>query len=697
MSSDLDMQSTIYDTIFEQVPFGIAVSYNCYPIDISDNNNASINAMYEQITGRKKEEMIKLGWAAITHPDDLQENLDKYNQLRQGNIDSYSLEKRFIRPDGSIVWVNMTVAKLILKDLKFNHISIVQDITERKHMENALIESERSKAVLLSNLPGMAYLCNYDKHWTMQFVSEGCYELTGYKDSSLINNKDLSFNDLIAAEYRDIIWNTWEKTISKKKTFKYEYEIISAKGQRKWVLEMGQGIYDEKGVVIALEGIIIDISDRKKQENKLKFISEHYGLTGLYNQRFFEELLIKELNLRKCDKRAILLINLKKINSISLIYGHNFSRRLIIEVAEKLNNLNDGNKRLFQISIDRFAFYIKDYKNEFELTDFCNKIFCKIKEIQILNNLGCSIGILETEENNWDSESIIKNVSVAAESVDNKNIFDYCFYDDELKAKVTRENKIKDELFKEITTDNSKIICLQYQPILNLKTGKIRGFEALARFNSKKLGLVLPSEFIPIAEEIQLIIPIGLRVINKACEFIKKLETAGFSNVNLSVNVSVIELLRDEFIGALKELIENAAINAGNLGIELTESIIMDNFDIINEKLYKLQEMGIEVSIDDFGTGYSSLSRESELNVSNLKIDKCFIDKINQQNSDKIIAGDIISMAHKLGHLVVAEGVENKEQYQYLLENNCDFIQGYYFSKPLDEEDAIKVLNSKLL
>jgi EAL domain-containing protein (putative c-di-GMP-specific phosphodiesterase class I) len=120
----------------------------------------------------------------------------------------------------------------------------------------------------------------------------------------------------------------------------------------------------------------------------------------------------------------------------------------------------------------------------------------------------------------------------------------------------------------------------------------------------------------------------------------------------------------------------------------------MDNFEIINEKLYKLREMGIEVSIDDFGTGYSSLSRESELNVCNLKIDKYFIDKINEQNTDKIIAGDIISMAHKLGHFVVAEGVENKEQYEYLLKNNCDFIQGYYIGKPLNDKDVIKLLNN---
>ena len=261
-----------------------------------------------------------------------------------------------------------------------------------------------------------------------------------------------------------------------------------------------------------------------------------------------------------------------------------------------------------------------------------------------------------------------------------------------LKDIVTRENNIRDELLKGITDDNSKAIHLQYQPILNIKTGKISGFEALARFNSKNLGLVPPSEFIPIAEEMQLIVPIGLRVVYNACKFIKRLEMDGFNHINVMVNVSVIELLRDEFVGNIKTLIEDAEINSKNLGMELTESIIMDDFDMINEKLYKLKEIGIQLSIDDFGTGYSSLARESELHISGLKIDKYFIDKILEQKPDRVIASDIISMAHKLGHLVVAEGVETKEQYQYLIDNNCDFIQGYYFSKPLDEEDAVKKL-----
>lgn len=279
-------QSLAFDTIFNQAPIGIAISHSMEPSDPSSNVFISINSMYMQITGRTKEELVKLGWAKITHPDDLDEDITNYKKLQAGEITSYSMEKRYIRPDNSVVWVYMTVAQLTIADDRMNHICLVQDITKRKAYEAALMESERSKSVLISNLPGLAYRCNYDPNWTMQFVSAGCLELTGYSPESLLYNRDLSFNDIIAPEYRKPLWKEWKRILDRRLPFKYEYEIITANGARKWVLEMGQGIYDKQGEVEALEGIILDISDRKKIELALKYSSEHDRWTGLYNRTY---------------------------------------------------------------------------------------------------------------------------------------------------------------------------------------------------------------------------------------------------------------------------------------------------------------------------------------------------------------------------------------------------------------------------
>lgn len=204
LEQKLHEQGLTFDAIFNQAPIGIAIFYSDQPATLESIRYCRINQMFERITGRTKEELIKLGWAAITHPDDLEEELKSYKKLQSGEISGYSLDKRLIRPDGSIVWVHMIMSKLALSnDQQCSYIYLIQDITERKAMEKALIESERGKAVLLSHLPGLAYQCKYDREWTMQYISDGCKRLTGYTPESLLNNKDLSYNDLIAPEYRE--------------------------------------------------------------------------------------------------------------------------------------------------------------------------------------------------------------------------------------------------------------------------------------------------------------------------------------------------------------------------------------------------------------------------------------------------------------------------------------------------------------
>lgn len=689
----LDERNLLFETVFEQAPIGIAIMHKDTSTNRENDINTSINPMLEYIIGRTKDEMEKIRWAEITPAEDYQKEMENYNKLVCGEIDRYSMEKRYIRPDGSLVWADITASRLDLKNKSiFNHLYLVQDINERKKIECALYESERSKHVLLSNLPGLAYRCKHDREWTMQFISEGCYDLTGYKAENLLCNKDLSFNDLIAEEYRDILWIEWKRILPMRAPFRFEYEIISANGQRKWVLELGQGVYDQNGNVEALEGIIIDITDRKEQENKLKYLSEHDELTGLYNRRYLEGMLIRDFLRDNHEKGAVLLLNFNKINALSLAFGHNFSDNLVKELAANLSKLTDHNKILFKISFERYAFYIREYDKTSDLSEYCVEIFNLLKGMQILNAVGCGIGILEINKACRDTEEIMKNVSVAAEYATKDQLFKFCFFDNKLKLKVSRETEIKDELLKAALDDSNESIYLNYQPILDLKTNKIREFEALARFNSEKLGIVPPTEFIPISEEMQLIVPIGKKVLHLACNFIRKLEKAGFDNIKVSVNVSSVQLLRNEFMDDLMNIVKETHIRASNLVLEITESIFSDSYDIINVKIDKLKELGIEISIDDFGTGYSSLARLNELNVDCLKIDKCFIDNLPTIKPEESLTGIIISMAHRLGYYVVAEGVEHEKQKKDLIELNCDYMQGYFFSKPIDSKDAIKLL-----
>jgi PAS domain S-box-containing protein len=272
-------QEELFRTVFEQAPIGIVYGNN-------DKHILKVNPKFEEITGRSKEELTTLSWTDYTHPNDIQKDLDSFKKFRAGKIDGYSMVKRYIRPDGSIVWINFNLAPMKVGDQSESaHICMIENMTERIQAETDMQESERSKAVLLSNLPGMAYRCNYDREWTMQFVSDGCYDLTGYKAESLLHNKELSFNDLINSDYQEYLWEKWAELLPRKGIFKEEYSITTASGELKWVYEQGRGIYDDNGNVVALEGLIIDITDRKRKEDEIRYLNYHDVLTGLYNRR----------------------------------------------------------------------------------------------------------------------------------------------------------------------------------------------------------------------------------------------------------------------------------------------------------------------------------------------------------------------------------------------------------------------------
>ncbi len=701
LSKQLAIDEALYRSVFNQAPIGIAIVNDKSFVSISEYGEMNINPMFEQILGMKSDELANIKWTEITHPDDLQADIDKFEQFKKGRINGYSMEKRFLRPDGSSVWTNMKVSHLIGdSDLQsFLHLCLLEDISTRKAAEDSQKESERSKSVLLSHLPGMAYRCNYDHEWTMQYVSDGCLALTGYPPESLLNNKDLSFNDLITSEYRDLLWKEWELVLSKRLPFKYEYEITTAEGKRKWVLELGEGIFNEHGKVVALEGIVIDISDRKKIENVLRYNNEHDKGTGLFNRYCLETLLKVETKELAIRNRALVGINMIAAQSLTKVYGFNYTQELIKNTAGALIRYCTNNRLLFYTYDNRFVFYLKDYKDKNELFKFTDNIINELASLLSAERIGCGIGIVEIDrDKELDADILLKNLLIASEKA--INIYDSdigaCFYDTDMEREIIREQEIKLELAQAAADENNDGFFMQYQPILDLKSNQICGFEALARLKSEKLGSVPPMEFIPIAEKTKLIIPIGQKVFLQAFHFLNTLKENGYNTVSVSVNVSAIQVLANDFTDDLFDMINEMHVQPENIGIEITESVFSSDYQIINRILGELKDAGLHIAIDDLGTGYSSLARERELNVNCLKIDKYFIDKLSDIHPDKAITADIISMAHKMGHYVIAEGVEHEKQKEYLLNNGCEKIQGYLVSRPLDEEEAIKLLKKQI-
>lgn len=441
--------------------------------------------------------------------------------------------------------------------------------------------------------------------------------------------------------------------------------------------------------------ILVFITFMYKQNNKLVHQVYHNHATNLANKRCYDEFMPKELKKNKGHKNALMVINYRNLDFINAIYGYRFSEDIIKKTAEKLADLCEPHQYPFHISDDRFAVYFKKYKNCNELYEFANAMIKVLKEYSISNKIGGSIGIYEINQNSNNTSEILKSATLAANNKYAENRYGIYFYNEDIERVLQKEERIENELKRIIYTQpDSEDFYLDFQPILDLKTNQISSFEALARLKTSKLGLVSPLEFINIAEKTGLIIPLGERILEMACQFINQLKQYGHNDIKVAVNVSGIQLLSEDFIPSLMQIIKEHTINPSNLEIELTESVFSNNFESVNEKIAKLRSKNIDISIDDFGTGYSSFARESDLDVTTLKIDKFFIDKLIEKDYDKVVAADIITMAHKLGHRVIAEGVESEEQKQYLIHNHCDYIQGYVFSKPLDVNAAINLLKN---
>jgi len=696
VSKKLALNEALYRSVFDQAPIGIAIVNDKSFATRSEYIQMNISPMFEQIIGWTSSELTKIAWTEITHQDDLKTDLEKFDQFKSGKIDGYSLEKRFLRPDGSSVWTNMKISHFLGgPEMQPMHLCLLEDISMRKAAEESLTESERSKAVLLSHIPGMAYRCNYDPDWTMRYASDGCVELTGYPPESLINNRDLSFNDIITPEYRDPLFKEWKRILSERLPFKYEYEITTLSGKRKWVLELAEGIFDRNDEVEALEGIIIDISDRKEIENTLRYNNDHNKWTGLYNRNYLERTLKDDEIMHTDRKKALMCVNLSAVHSLTTAYGFNYTQELIKKISGSLKKLCTEKRMLFHAHENRFVFFIKDYSDKDELLELSDAVIDMLEKFLLPERAGAGIGIVEVDRNSGpDTDQLLKKLLISSEKALSipGNDFNVYIYDADTEKEIVREQNIKRELASIADNETDGGLYLQYQPILDLKSGRISGFEALARLKSDKLGFVPPLEFIPIAEKTKLIIPIGKKIILQALGFIGRLKAAGRADLTVSVNVSAIQVLANDFKEDLFKMIDEMNVSPKNLGIEITESVFTSDYSVINCILGELREKGMIIAIDDFGTGYSSFAREQELNVDCLKIDKYFIDKLLEVDSDKAITAEIISIAHKMGHYVIAEGVEHEEQKEYLLKNGCEKIQGYLAARPLDEDEAIKKL-----
>lgn len=527
---------------------------------------------------------------------------------------------------------------------------------------------------------------NFSKRW---------YEITGYNREDFTNVNQLE-TVLHPLDLKKVMAIIEEHVRSRTPYFHCEFRIKTKDGLYKWINARGKYLLNSDGTIYRKIGIFTDVSDIKEYEKKLYHFACYDRLTGLQNRVALNETLYKMIYEKQNTTFALLFVDIDNFNYVNDTLGHTIGDNLLLKVSERLKGLYNNNANLFRIGGDEFIILISHYTSREDIEKKAVDIIRAFKtQFEVTGNplyVTVSIGVSLYPEHGTDVETLLKNADIAVHKAKETGKNRIVFYNEPMNE-IMIERVYLEKCLRTALANNE--FELYYQPQLDLETMQITGFEALVRWKNAELGMVPPTKFISIAEETRHIIPIGAWVFRSACEFLKKLHQLGYENLNVSINISMLQLLQDDFAEMLIDTIDTIGLNARQVELEITESILMEAYETIAGKLLLLRSRGISLALDDFGKGYSSLNYLKQLPITTLKIDKTFIDTISNKEKNKSLTELIVNLGKSMNLNVIAEGVETKEQMDYLALHKCNKIQGYYFSKPQPEYEVIKKLNKE--
>lgn len=442
----------------------------------------------------------------------------------------------------------------------------------------------------------------------------------------------------------------------------------------------------------------MNILDRPfTMEEKLNQMLLYYDdLTGLPNRKFFRKRLINEIESHKDlnKKMGLIHLDIDRFKVVNDTLGHNLGDLLIAEVSLRLMSCAEEGDIVARMGGDEFTFIITNRENADEIIDVAEKIMSALNKSFHIGEaelfVTASLGIAVYPDDGTVDETLMKHADNAMYRAKAAGGNNYKVFDPHIYSRRREQFQLEIQLRKAIENDE---LFLQYQPQVDLRTGETIGVEALVRWLHPQLGVIYPDKFIPIAEETGFIVAIGDWVLKKACTQNKVWQERGLSPIRISVNLSSQQFLKDDLVNKVAKVLEETGLRAEYLELEITESMTMDA-KRSDATIKDLQRLGVQISIDDFGTGYSSLNYLQHFSIQRLKIDKTFIRGMTLDHQGSRIVSAIIAMAHGLGLKVIAEGVENEDQIQMLVQQKCDEVQGYYYSKPVQPEAIAHMLSA---
>lgn|GEM_PF-1875077 len=570
----------------------------------------------------------------------------------------------------------------------FNH--MINDI----HVSNTAIEETASRleeAQRIANLGNWEWDIESDKLW----CSEEFYRIC-HIPATQFNGHYTSLLELIHPDDQELFKSSIEKLRLKNEHFSIDHRIVLANHKERFVHHEAKSICRENEQ-IHIVGIIHDITERKQHENQLFHQANFDQLTSLPNRTLFFDRLSQSLinSARENHNIALLFIDLDNFKDVNDSYGHIVGDRLLQQAAERLVKCVRKGDTVARLGGDEFTIILNNISQGEDAAIIANKAISKLVEpFQIENYeafISASIGITISPIDANTSVALLRNADIALYRAKAAGRNTFCFYTTAMDEEVINRTRLGNELRKAVEQNE---LSLYFQPIIDLQTGKITSAEALLRWIHPTRGFIPPDVFIPIAEETGIIAPLGKWVLQNACKEANTWQEKISNAPSVSVNLSVQQLKLGLSSKDIKNILKQTKLCPKNLTLEITESMFMDDVNETIRWMKQINNLGVDFSVDDFGTGYSSLSYLKRLPVKILKIDRTFVIDSTKKTDDAMLVRSIIAIGKSLNLQVVAEGVEEENQVKYLKRLRCDYVQGYYYSKPLPKNDFFILLQN---
>ncbi|SDN85613.1 PAS domain S-box-containing protein/diguanylate cyclase (GGDEF) domain-containing protein [Halomonas shengliensis] len=641
---------------------------------------ATANPHCASVTGFALEEILGGHFSRFVQADDLARIQSHFERSLRGEPCRYELE--VLNRDGEPRRLDMTNLPIVVEERIQGVYGIAKDVTERQENEVRLRILERGIEASVNGVV-IADACRPDM--PMTYVNAAFLAMTGYRRDEVLgrNCRFLQGPDTdpqALQQLRDQLAAEQEVHVTLRNYRK--------DGEAFWNDLYISPILDDAGQVTHYVGIQHDISEHKAYEAQLAYHASHDALTGLGNRAMLEDRLAHDLALaaRQGTRLGVMFIDLDEFKPINDSLGHAIGDRLLQQLARRLAQVLRRGDTLARFGGDEFVILLNGLKEEVQALEVAERLLELVARPYRIEghelHLTASIGIAVSADDGTPPMELIQQADMAMYRAKQHGRNAYQWFTPEITARVGERVALRNELQDAIETDAFE---LHYQPLFG-RDGEVVGMEALLRWHHPKRGDISPATFIPFAEQTGQIMPISRWVLSRACRDMEALRREGLTSLGVSVNLSPLQFHRGNFLTTLRETLRETGLPPGQLTLELTEGVLMNDTESAIDTLDALRGMGIRVAIDDFGTGYSSLSYLKNLPIDTVKIDRSFIHEIERNERDSAITLGIVSMAHHLGLKVVAEGIETPTQHRLVKEHGCDVFQGFLLARPMPLE-----------